>query len=289
MPYSRDRTPDSSRHSDSIKMANRKKRSMKWNSLSAGDYNAATHRIWKAFGNNAESIAHLINTDPAIAAKIALAATNRPHWQTAEMEMAQEMMGANFFGIEEAIKHFGVDPTMSELEKLATMPFNPELFVLFKDTHILVALFPLSFSNLIARRLTNDQGKRLFAQSCKQCSDEEYFREKSEPCWKLIEKKANYLGMSWHGLDEASDGSFRNDIASISDMAYTIIGHFLNTGERLFEDVMLRCSDATESHESGHPCVGMFDDEGLHLNPCRDDRIDSKLGFALSITNMPTC
>ncbi len=46
-------------------------------------------------------------------------------------------------------------------------------------------------------------------------------------------------------------------------MVYTIIGHFLATGERLFENVYVRCSDVGSG--GSRVDVGHFDSEGLDV------------------------
>jgi len=46
-------------------------------------------------------------------------------------------------------------------------------------------------------------------------------------------------------------------------VVYTIIGHFLATGERLFEKVWVRCSDCDS--DGYRVCVGVFDSDGLRV------------------------
>jgi hypothetical protein len=41
-------------------------------------------------------------------------------------ERAREIMRRNFFGVEEAIEHFGVNPSKRELAALAAVPFSEE-------------------------------------------------------------------------------------------------------------------------------------------------------------------
>ena len=56
---------------------------------------------------------------------------------------ARKIMGLNYFGIEEAVEHFGVIPTEEELANLANIPFSWTLLRKLKKTHVLIAVFPL--------------------------------------------------------------------------------------------------------------------------------------------------
>jgi hypothetical protein len=62
---------------------------------------------------------------------------------------AQEIMSKNFFGIEEAIKHFGVSPTRQQLDALSEIPFSEAVLEQSKDTHILAAVFTLSILEIL--------------------------------------------------------------------------------------------------------------------------------------------
>ncbi len=43
---------------------------------------------------------------------------------TTSQKCAREIMGKNFFGIDEAIKHFGINPTPQQLAALSEIPFS---------------------------------------------------------------------------------------------------------------------------------------------------------------------
>ncbi len=61
-------------------------------------------------------------------------------------------------------------------------------------------------------------------------------------------------------------------------MTYTIIGHYLATGERLFENAYVRCSDM----DSGgvRVSVGLFDSGGLFVHNRSDDSFYGLLGLS---------
>ena len=50
-------------------------------------------------------------------------------------------MEKNFFCIEEAIRHFGVNPTRQQRAALLEVPFSDAVLEQCKDTHVLVAVF----------------------------------------------------------------------------------------------------------------------------------------------------
>jgi hypothetical protein len=57
-------------------------------------------------------------------------------------------------------------------------------------------------------------------------------------------------------------------------VVYTMVGHFLATGERLFEKIYVRCVDL--GSDGSRVGVGRFDAEGLYVNCCWGDcRYDS--------------
>jgi hypothetical protein len=57
-------------------------------------------------------------------------------------------MGDNFFGVEEAIRYFRVNPTDGDVDALAEVPFTEDVLQECKDTHVLVAVFRLSVINI---------------------------------------------------------------------------------------------------------------------------------------------
>jgi hypothetical protein len=66
-------------------------------------------------------------------------------------ELAAEIMGENFFGYEEAMKCYDLRPTPKQLSALSEIPFSEETLRECKDTHILIAIFPISILNIQRR------------------------------------------------------------------------------------------------------------------------------------------
>lgn len=169
-------------------------------------------------------------------------------------KQAREIMGRNFFGVEEAVHCFGVKPSKRQLAALSEIPFTEAELLEVKDTHILIAVFPLSL-RYIRDEISYDIQK-LFACGSR---DIKYNRQafvnmRGEVGWYLVRKKSR----------EGSAGSWDKLIATLGEneevptsqvMVYAIIGYYLITGERLFEHCYVYCSNGT-SHE--HVIVGHF-------------------------------
>jgi len=149
---------------------------------------------------------------------------------TTSQKRAREIMGRNFFGVEEAIKHFGVNPTYQQLEVLSEIPFSEVVLEQLKDTHVLVAVFPLSISKIHKRN------PDLFS------SDWRDSRNKQKVSWQLVYKTPvdDSNSRTWDEQQSLLDKNEETPITQV--MVYTIIGHFLVTGEWLFKDVYVCCS-----------------------------------------------
>ena len=191
---------------------------------------------------------------------------------TTSQKRAREIMSKNFFGVEEAIKHFGVNPTRQQLASLSEIPFSEAMLEESKDTHVLVAVFPLSILEI--------RGKvdpKLFYDR-PWYNREHFAKERGEVSWQLVRKTPvdNSTSKSWQeqqlllGKDD--------EVPSPRVMVYTIIGHYLVTGERL-HNIYVRTSSVF-SLAVFRVVVGHFDSEGLCFSFCWDDRLLDYLGVS---------
>jgi hypothetical protein len=193
---------------------------------------------------------------------------------TTSQKLAREIMGKNYFGIEEAIQHFGVKPTKAQLSALAEISLTEAELRECKDTHILVAVFPMSILE-IRSKVPSDQ--RLFYDQ-DWYNKESFAKSKGETSWQLVRKTPveNSTNKTWSDQQALLGKNEETPTAQI--MVYTIIGHFLSVGERLFENVYVRCSDLDSD---GHRVyVGYFDSEGLCVNIFSDGNCHDFLGLA---------
>ncbi|HUD04342.1 MAG TPA: hypothetical protein VMR73_02500 [Candidatus Paceibacterota bacterium] len=247
-----------------------------WTQVPAGELNAANQRLWVAIGDNAEEVTTRINTDPAFVTNIARLMVNGGYEPSTSQKASREIMGTNFFGIEEAIKHFGVNPSKQQLAALAEVPFSEEVLTSHKDTHILVAVFSLSILDI--RGIARKQSDRTLFYSQDWYDKQAFAKDKGEVGWQLVRKVpvANSTSKNWNEQQALLDKTEETPKAQV--MVYTIIGHFLNTGERLFEKIYVRCSDLDSGGNRVY--VGDFDAKGLYVISWSDDVRTNVLGLS---------
>jgi hypothetical protein len=240
---------------------------VKWNEVSAGEINAATQRLWVALGDNADVVVARINGDPDFVANIARLMVNGGYELSVSQKIACEIMGKNFFGIEEAGSHFGVIATKQQLAYLAEIPFSEEVLRSCKDTHVLVAVFPLSILDIrgIAKRRVD---QKIVVQPLFYNQDwynKQFFAmDKGEVGWQLVRKEpiVDSTGKNW--AEQQALLSQEEETPKARVAVYTMVGHFLNTGERLFEKIYVRCAD--RDSDGVRVYVGYFDAPGLHVD-----------------------
>jgi len=192
-----------------------------------------------------------------LAMKVVRLISNGGFEATTSQKRAREIMGRNYFGIEEAIRHFGVNPSRQQLAALAEVPFTEATLEECKNTHVLAAVFPLSILEIRGKILGN---QRLFYNQ-DWYNRESFAKDRREAEWHLVRKTPvpNSTGKTWNEQQALLAKNEETPTARV--MVYTIIGHFLATGERLFENIYVRCSDVVSSGSRVH--VGGFGSYGL--------------------------
>jgi hypothetical protein len=165
-------------------------------------------------------------------------------------------MGKNMFGIEEAIKHFLVNPMRQQLAALSEIPFSEDVLRQCKNTHVLVAVFPLSILEI--RKMVKDKG--LFRNQ-DWYNKQSFAKDKGEIGWRLVCKTElpNSTSKTWQEQQPLLGKDDKIPTAQVT--IYTIIGHFLATGKRLFKKVYVRTSSADS--DGYRVYVGGFDSAGL--------------------------
>lgn len=150
----------------------------------------------------------------------------------------REIMGKNFFGVEEAIKHFGVNPTSQQLATLSRIPFSEAMLRQSKDTHILVAIFPLSILE-IRDRVENN----LFYNHEAAWYNEQFFaKERGEVKWQLVRKTPVAKSTSKNWQEQQALFSKDDKAPTAQAMVYVIIGYLLSTNWRLVKRKYARTS-----------------------------------------------
>jgi len=215
----------------------------------------------------------ICSKDNELATKIVKLTENGGFEPTTSQKSAREIMSKNFFGIEEAIKYYGVNPTSQQRSALAEIPFSEAVLQECKDTHILIAIFPVSVLDIRGKV----QDKKLF-YSQDWYNKESFAKERKEIGWQLIRKEpvANSTSKNWE--EQQALLNENEEVPSAQVMIYTIIGHFLNTGERLFEKIYVRTSSV--GSDGFRVLVGGFDSDGLAVFVCWGGDRHVSLGVA---------
>lgn len=191
---------------------------------------------------------------------------------TKSQKSAQAIMGGNFFGVEEAMLHFGVNPTPEQLATLAEVPFSPEVLNECKDSYILKAYFSKSIFE-IWKKFGN-----LFCQNIGSI-EEKFIREYSNTRWWLIRKTAVEESFSKDWEEQIKLISDSEEVPPAEVVVDTAVGFFNVTGERIFENEYVRTSTISDGH---HVIVGCFVSGGLFLNDWDDGYRDGYIGLASS-------
>lgn len=235
---------------------------MKWTEIPSGQTNGAFQRLMVAFGDRADTIVERINADETVAQRVATLCLNNGYEPSVSQVKAREIMEKNVFGVEDAQKHFGVIPTKAQLGYLAKIPFSEEVLTACKDTHVLVAVFPLSILDI--RGIAKKQSDRTLFYSQDWYDKQAFANEKAELGWHLIRKTPveNSTAKNWKEQQALLSKDEETPTASV--LVYTIIGHFLATGEHLFEKIYVRTSSLDS--DGYLVLVGYFDSKGLRVD-----------------------
>jgi len=201
-----------------------------------------------------------------LATKVVRLIQNGGFEPTTSQKRAREIMGKNFFGVEEAIKHFGVNPSRQQLAALSEIPFSEAVLEQSKDTHVLVAVFPLSILEVRGKV----ERKLFYSHEDAWHNKQSFAKERGEVTWQLVRKTPVDNSTSKNWQEQQALLSKEDEVPTAQVMVYTIIGHYLATGERLFERIYVRTSSVDS--DGYRVYVGYFDSGGLVVNFDWDDR-----------------
>jgi hypothetical protein len=134
---------------------------------------------------------------------------------------AKQIMGSNFFGVEEAVKCFGVQPSGTHLFVTSELPFSEGTLLACKNTHVLVAVFPLS----IVEIRTKVDSRLFYNQSW--YKKEMFALEKGQVNWQLVRKTPldNSIFKTWE--EQMSLVGEDTELPSAHVLTYAVIGTFL--------------------------------------------------------------
>lgn len=195
---------------------------------------------------------------------------------TKSQARACEIMGRNFFGIEEAIQYLKITPTQSKISTLAEVPFTEEELLEKKDTHMLVAFFPISILEIYKKY------RKLFFRNSDVWFSEWYRRQtfandRGNTAWRLICKTPikGSIDKTWR--EQQMLLAKNEEVPTAQMMVYMIIGHYLVTGGEWLlgnDRIRVRCSNLDSCGDRVH--IGGFNSGRLDVYGSYPDSIRSK-------------
>jgi len=209
-----------------------------------------------------------------LATKVVRLIQNGGFKPTTSQKRAREIMGKNFFGVEETIRHFGVNPTRQQLAALSEIPFSEAMLEQSKNTHVLVAVFPLSILEIRGKV----EHELFFNHEDAWYNKQSFAKEHGEVTWQLVHKTPVDNSTSKNWQEQQALLGKNDEVPSAQVMVYTIIGHYLATGERLFEHIYVRTSSVDLGGD--RIGVGLFDSGGLRFNNYWNDGRGDRLGVS---------
>lgn len=183
-------------------------------------------------------------------------------------------IGIPVFGVEEAIRHLVLNPSRHQLAALSEVPFTEATLEECKDSHVLVAVFPLSIIEIHGKI---PSGQRLFYNR-DWYNEESFAKDRGETEWQLVRKTPvpNSTGKTWQ--EQWSLLAKDEETPKARVIVYTIIGHYLATSERLFDRIYVRCSDVVS--DGYRVSIGRFGSRGLGVGRSWDVDRHDHLGLA---------
>jgi hypothetical protein len=201
--------------------------------------------------------------------------------QSVWQKRAREIMCTNMFGIEDAVMHLNVKPNKVQLAALERIPFSEEILYSCKNTHLLVAVFPLSLSDLWDS-FKFQEG--IFARQHPWFTEKNFGTDRGVVGWRLIRKTPVEGSIQKEWDDQQKLLSKDEVVPSTRIVVYAMIAHFKMTGERLFQHLQVRCADKeTRRAVTYTTIVGYFDSFGIRVAVESISYSHLKIGLASAV------
>ena len=196
---------------------------------------------------------------------------------------ARKIMGnKNFLGIREIVRYFGVIPSRAQILTLAKIPFSEETLNECKGTHILCAGFPMTILKIRAKAPTR-KPKTFYSYHDAWYNNQVFAnREKVGLRWYLIRKTAVVDSFSKRSNDQQLLIGPNEEVPRACELIYAVVLYFMATGERLFKNVYVRCSDLVLYVSQVRVGHFDFDYDGLRIGRGWDGDTCSIIGLASS-------
>lgn len=197
-----------------------------------------------------------------------------PVTETPSQARARQIMGQNFHGPDQVMKRFGVWYTEAQLLQLADTLPSEEVLRACKDTHILVAGYPLTGLEIHKRMKQNAYEQDWY-------ENEDFARKtKVRLRWLLLRKTdvPNSRSKAYRKQTALLDSQEETSI--FCEVLFGMNLHFAETGERLHETYCVRCQDVISNGDRVY--VGHFGQSGWYVDDGGDGDRNSDIGLASS-------
>lgn len=205
--------------------------------------------------------------------------------QSVSEAQARRIMGENFHGSEDALSSLGEDfPREAVINAFCEVPFSARVLKRCRKTHVLVAVLPIS---IIEMRHMVSRGIFHYTRG-DDCDGMWYHTEpfadkKGVAGWHLVPLAPVHGSWSKTWSEQVNLLGEDERVLSARVLVYTILIHYLKTGQWLFEDHAVRCAEERSGGGhvtvgSGHPGISIGDFRDAHN--VSDGNRYSTLGFA---------
>lgn len=154
----------------------------------------------------------------------------------------KEIMGDDFFSIEDSIKYLGAKPTLAELYLLREKElkkYSEEQLIECKGNCVLSTIFTISDMEIIERI-----DSKLFDEQ-RWYKNDGFARSRGIVCCKLLKKQVQVDSREQVQVGAREQASWNKSEKRLTaqQMIYVMIGYYLKTGKRLFENTYVATWD----------------------------------------------
>jgi hypothetical protein len=186
-------------------------------------------------------------------------------------QRAAEIMGGACHGVEALERRLGIKLAANETAQLAAVPFSEQRLLASRDTHLLVAC---PRASLLALR---SKARDAFYYKRAWYGEEAFARRLPTVRWRLIRKEPVPGSTSKCWAAQQATLAADELVPGVCEMAYAVVLHYLETGERLLSAVYARTADTDSSGR--RVGVGRFGPDGLRIRSF-GDYADYYIGLA---------
>lgn len=261
---------------------------MKITDMPHGDVQAAVQRLFAEIttlaGDHGDEVINRLKDNECFLQQTANKMVHSGYQPSNSHICARQIMGDNMFGIDDAIKYFRVFPLEDQIEKMNEIRTSTGRVITEDElercanSHILIAVFrvwPLVARGGFTHPLFFHQNsQKLFHGTSFPIND-------GEIGWYLIRKTPLQNSTYKEWLEQIQLVGPNRQIPKRHVLGYTIAGHFLQTGEWLFKDTLVRCAkEVLENKEHSH-VIGVHGCEGIRLVEMKYTAKETYLGIAV--------